>query len=46
MNREDWIIVFLAGWTMLAILFLGEGLYYAGRWVRDRWRWLKFFSWQ
>ena len=31
---EDWMIVFLAGWTLLTILFIAEGLYYALRWVR------------
>ena len=37
--------VLVIGYLALCVLFAAEGIYYAVRWLRDRWRWLKWFSW-
>jgi len=37
-------LLWIAFWTAL-VCFAAWLLLRAGRWLRDRWRWLKWFSW-
>jgi len=42
--KEDAIICLLAGVALLSVLALAEGAYYLGKWLLDRYRWMRWWS--